>query len=161
MKILVLSTPVGPLGSGLGGGVELTLRNIASALQQRGHHIHVVAPGGSKLDGVSLASVDGALQTLAQTQGRDALIQMPADSVLAAMWEHARQIHQDYDVLLNFAYDWLPFYITPWFSRPVGHLVSMGSLSDAMDRAIAQVLAQFPGTVGVHTQTQADTFSFG
>ncbi|MGB3613028.1 MAG: glycosyltransferase family 4 protein [Elainellaceae cyanobacterium] len=161
MKILFLSTPVGPLGSGLGGGVELTLSNMVSALQRRGHHIDVVAPAGSQLTGVSLVPISGALQTLAQTQGRGDPIHMPANSALAAMWDYARQIHQDYDVLLNFAYDWLPFYLTPWFSRPVGHLVSMGSLSDAMDRAITQVLSQFPGTIGVHTQAQANTFPFG
>lgn len=161
VKILFLSTPVGPLGSGLGGGVELTLANIAYALQQRGHQIHVVAPLGSSLDGVSLVPISGALQTLAQTQLRGAPIQMPADAVLAAMWDYAGQAQQEYDVLLNFAYDWLPFYLTPWLDRPVAHLVSMGSLSDAMDGAIAQVLAQFPGTVGLHTQAQADTFPFG
>ncbi|MGF1537006.1 MAG: glycosyltransferase family 4 protein [Elainellaceae cyanobacterium] len=160
VNLLFLSTPVGPLGSGLGGGVELTLKNIAIALQQRGHHIHVVAPQGSQLDSIPLTAIPGALQVLAQSQSRETPIQMPCDAVLARMWDHARQVQQDYDLLLNFAYDWLPFYLTPWLRRPVAHLVSMGSLSDAMDQAIAQTLGQFPHTIGVHTQAQADTFPF-
>ncbi|TAG44028.1 MAG: UDP-glucose--tetrahydrobiopterin glucosyltransferase, partial [Oscillatoriales cyanobacterium] len=49
LKLLFLSTSVGQLGSGLGGGVELTVFNIAKELQRRGHKITVVAPTGSVL----------------------------------------------------------------------------------------------------------------
>ncbi|MEO0409151.1 MAG: glycosyltransferase [Cyanobacteria bacterium P01_A01_bin.135] len=161
MKLLFLSTPVGPLGSGLGGGVELTLRNIAVGLQQRGHTVEVVAPAGSRLSGIPLVEVPGTLQPLAQTQGRDVPTLLPNNAVLANLWGYARQVHQRYDALLNFAYDWLPFYLTPWLRRPVAHLVSMGSLSNTMDEAIAQTLAQFPGSIAVHTRAQASTFPFG
>jgi len=61
---------------------------------------------------------------------------------------------------VNFAYDWLPFYLTPFFQRPIAHLVSMGSLTDAMDQIIEQVATQFPKTIGVHSQAQAETFRF-
>jgi UDP-glucose:tetrahydrobiopterin glucosyltransferase len=164
MNLLFLSTSVGALGSGLGGGVELTLRNIAQALMQRGHQIHVVAPIGSVLETVlktvSIAQIPGALQTTAQTQGRDAPITLPADSVLANMWDYARQVHQDYDLLMNFAYDWLPFYLTPFLNCPIAHLVSMGSLSLAMDQVIETVSIAFPDSIGVHSQAQAATFAF-
>jgi UDP-glucose:tetrahydrobiopterin glucosyltransferase len=156
----MLSTSVGALGSGLGGGVELTLRNIAVELQQRGHRIQVVAPDGSSLANVPLVEILGQLQIAAQTQDRTAPIVMPEDAVLANMWQYAYQVQQDYDVLVNFAYDWLPFYLTPWFDRPIAHLVSMGSLTNAMDRVIQQVATQFPGTIGVHSHAQANTFPF-
>ena len=55
------------------------------------------------------------------------------DAVLANMWDYARQVQNDYDLIVNFAYDWLPFYLTPFFNRPIAHFVSMGSLSKAMD----------------------------
>ena len=45
-KLLFMSTPVGPLGTGLGGGVELTLFNIAQPMLRRGHKLKVVAPQG-------------------------------------------------------------------------------------------------------------------
>lgn len=159
LKLLLLSTPVGPLGSGLGGGVELTLHNIARALTQRGHTVEVVAPSGSVCE-FPLIEVPGQLQRTAQTEGRTAPVTLPADSVLAAMWEYARQVQERYDVLVNFAYDWLPFYLTPFFRRPIAHLVSMGSLTEAMDQIIGRVAIEFSGTIGVHSQAQAETFDF-
>jgi UDP-glucose:tetrahydrobiopterin glucosyltransferase len=46
LKLLFVSTSVGPLGSGVGGGVELTLFNMANLLARRGHQITVAAPRG-------------------------------------------------------------------------------------------------------------------
>jgi UDP-glucose:tetrahydrobiopterin glucosyltransferase len=158
LKLLFLSTSVGALGSGLGGGVELTLRNIAWELQARGHSLLVVAPQDSFLDGIALREVAGNLQIPAQTQDRDVPICLPDNSVLANMWEYARQIQGDYDIILNFAYDWLPFYLTPFFNRPVAHLVSMASVSIAMDRIIQRTIARFPTYFAFHSRSQAETF---
>ncbi|MEP0918549.1 glycosyltransferase family 4 protein [Leptolyngbya sp. DQ-M1] len=160
LKLLLLSTPVGAIGSGLGGGVELTLTNIARSLILLNHSVTVIAPEGSVLDGIPLVPIAGNLQITAQSQGRDALITLPANSVLGNAWNYARQVQHEYDVLINFAYDWLPFYLTPFFERPIAHLVSMGSLTDAMDQIIAQVAEQFPATIAVHSLAQAETFSF-
>jgi UDP-glucose:tetrahydrobiopterin glucosyltransferase len=148
------------LGSGLGGGVELTLKNLAIALSQQGHQITIVAPKGSVLSGFALVEVPGNLQVTAQSQTRDALITLPSDAVLGNIWDYARQQQQHYDLLLNFAYDWLPFYLTPFFQTPIAHLVSMGSLSEAMDRVIGQVAQRYPQTLGVHSRAQAATFSW-
>ena len=161
LRLLFLSTPVGALGSGLGGGVELTLQNMAQALIDRGHHLKILAPDRSALAGLPIVTAPGNLQITAQVQGRDAPITLPPDPVLANLWEMARQWQQDYDLLLNFAYDWLPFYLTPFFDRPVAHLVSMGSLTDAMDQVIGQTLDRFPDTIAVHSRAQAATFTFG
>ena len=161
LRLLLLSTSVGALGSGLGGGVELTLHNIAKALSERQHTVKIVAPAGSVCAAAPVVEIEGALQTTAQSEGRDAGITMPAHAVLANMWTYARQVQDQYDVLVNFAYDWLPFYVTPWFDRPIAHLVSMGSLTDAMDAVIAQTIAQFPNSIGVHSRAQADTFTVG
>ncbi|MDS3860202.1 glycosyltransferase family 4 protein [Thermosynechococcaceae cyanobacterium BACA0444] len=161
MKLLFLSTSVGPLGSGLGGGVELTLLNIAQALVTLGHQITVVAPQGSKLPlPVEMVEISGALQVPAQTQTRDQPIEMPPNPVLGRMWDYARQVQARYDILVNFAYDWLPFYLTPFLQTPMAHLVSMGSLNDVMDQIVGAVVDQFPGSIGVYTRTQAETFPF-
>lgn len=160
LNLLFLSTSVGPLGSGLGGGVELTLHNMAKALTERGHHITIAAPVGSVCADFPVVEIPGFLQLTAQSEGRDAWIALPDDSVLANLWEYARQVQAQYDLLVNFAYDWLPFYLTPFFQRPIAHLVSMGSLTDAMDRVIGQVAERFPGTVGMHGRGQAETFVF-
>ena len=161
LRLLLLSTSVGALGSGLGGGVELTLHNLAKTLALRKHTVTIVAPTGSVCDAAPVVEIEGVLQTTAQSEGREAEITMPVNAVLANMWTYARQVQDQYDVLVNFAYDWLPFYLTPLFDRPIAHLVSMGSLTDAMDDVIGQTIAQFPDSIGVHSRAQAETFTFG
>ena len=160
LKLLLLSTPVGALGSGEGGGVELTLLNIAQELQKRGHQVEVVAPKGSILQDVNLKEIDGNLQIAVQTQSRDVPICLPSNSALANMWDYARIVQNDYDLIVNFAFDWLPFYLTPFFQTKVAHFISMGSMTEALDRIMAEIALKFPGTVGVYTKAQAETFSF-
>jgi UDP-glucose:tetrahydrobiopterin glucosyltransferase len=155
---LLISTPVGPLGSGLGGGVELTMVNVAQELSRRGHQVKVVAPAGSKLADVSVVEIPGQLQSTAHTQGRETPSTMPPNSVLANMWSYARDAQPQVDLIVNFAYDWLPFYLTPFFEKPIAHFVTMGSLSDAMDTAICRVAEQQPQFLGCYTRTQAETF---
>ena len=53
MRIVLISTPIGFLGSGKGGGVELTLNSLVSGLISLGHSVDVVAPKNSKLNAVS------------------------------------------------------------------------------------------------------------
>ncbi len=160
LKLLLLSTPVGPLGSGLGGGVELTLQNIAQEMVRREHKIQVVAPAESMLAGIPVQGIGGNLQIAAQTQGRDVPICMPENSVLANMWDYARTVQSDWDLIVNFAFDWLPFYLTPFFERRIAHFISMGSMTEALDRIMEQLAVQFPGTIGVYTKSQAETFPF-
>jgi UDP-glucose:tetrahydrobiopterin glucosyltransferase len=74
------------------------------------------------------------------------------------MWELARLLQDDFDVILNLAYDWLPLFLTSFFRTPVAHLISMGSLNDAMDEAISALAAVRPESLAVHSQAQAQTF---
>lgn len=161
LKILFLSTSVGALGSGQGGGVELTVQNLAQELLRRGHSLEVVAPENSWLTNISVTTIPGNLQVPVQTQSRDVPTYLPDDSVLANMWEYARQVQDKYDLIVNFAFDWLPFYLTPFFKTKIAHFISMGSMTDASDRMMHQIIEQYPGTFGVYTQSQADTFPFG
>ncbi len=160
LKILILSTPVGALGSGLGGGVELTIGNLARELCSRGHQVDIIAPSGSALGDLSIIQVPGELQLTAQTQVNAAPIMLPSNSVLANMWAKAREIQRDYHIIFNTAFDWLPFYLVPFFDIPIAHFVSMGSQIEAIDLAIERVAIDFPGTIGVCTRTQAETFRF-
>jgi UDP-glucose:tetrahydrobiopterin glucosyltransferase len=158
LKLLFVSTPVGPLGTGLGGGVELSLYNIAKEMIRRGHQLQILAPYGSTWNNLPITQIPGNLQIIAQSQERSAPITMPENSLLANMWDYARNYQDDYDLIVNFAYDWLPFYLTPFFHRHIAHFVSMGSLSDALDQIIAQTSKNFPGTIGFYTSSQAATF---
>ena len=165
LKLLFVSTPVGPLGSGLGGGVELTVVNLVTALTQRGHQVTVAAPESSHISApgqsTQLIQIPGTLQPTAHTQGQNTPAIMVDNAVLANQWHYAHQVQHSYDLIVNFAYDWLPFYLTSFFDVPIAHFVSMGSLSRVMDRAITQTHEKSPGTLGAYTQTQVDTFPPG
>jgi UDP-glucose:tetrahydrobiopterin glucosyltransferase len=161
-RFLILSTPVGPLGSGNGGGVEMTLRNLVRCLTERGHRVDVIAPAGSMLIGDMLYEIPGTCQIPAQTIVEPAPdIHLPADGVLAHMWQQAQKLQYKYDVLVNFAYDWLPLYLTPFFHRPIAHWISMSCLSPLMDRMVSETAMAFPGTVAVNTRASANTFQAG
>jgi len=158
--LLFLSTSVGALGTGEGGGVELTIKNLAQEFLQTEHLINILAPTGSDWEGIPIQPIEGNLQTPAQGEGRDAPIRLPANSFLANMCEYAYQVQQDYDLIVNFAFDWLPFYITPFFQTPIAHFISMGSMSEALDEIMAKTAKKYPETIGVYTRTQAETFPF-
>lgn len=160
MKILILSTSVGALSSGIGGGVELTIYNLIQEMQRRNHTVKVVAPKGSFFPHADIVEIEGNVHIPAQTQSRDIPITMPNNSVLGNMWEYARQIQSDYDVLVNFAFDWLPFYLTPFFDTSIAHFISMGSLSDSLDEIMGKIARKYPQNFGVYTQCQAQTFPF-
>jgi UDP-glucose:tetrahydrobiopterin glucosyltransferase len=132
--------------------------NVAQELSRRNHQVKVVAPVGSKLADVTVVEIPGQLQPTAHTQGRETFSTMPPNSVLANMWSYAREAQPQVDLIVNFAYDWLPLYLTPFFEKPIAHFVSMGSLSDAMDAAICRIAKQHPHSLGCCTRTQAETF---
>ena len=158
-RILIISTPIGPLGSGVGGGVELTLHSLVLGLTGAGHHVEVLAPQHSLHVGTVVHQIPGTLQPSAHTAARDTPIAVPARGVLPAMCDWARGHQDEFDVILNLAYDWLPFYLTPFFvTTPLAHLVSMATLSDAMDEVIERAAALRPRNLAMHSHAQADTF---
>ncbi|WP_069789239.1 glycosyltransferase family 4 protein [Cyanobacterium sp. IPPAS B-1200] len=159
-KLLFMSTPVGALSSGIGGGVELTLYNLIQEMQKRGYDITTVAPQDSYFANAKIIEIEGSVHIPAQTQTRDIPTIMPENSVLANMWEYARKVQSDYDLIVNFAFDWLPFYLTPFFSTPIAQFISMGSLSDSLDEIMDKTAQQYPHNFGVYTKSQADTFPF-
>ncbi len=158
MDLLFISTSVGAFGSGVGGGVELTIANVAQYLLQEGHTVHLVAPSGSLSDTIPIVALPGALHSFAQNESRASAIQFPGNSVVGEMMSYAFGVQSRYDLIVNFAYDWLPFYLTGFFSTPLAHFVSMGSVSDALDRVISQTARQFPQRIGMYTHIQSQTF---
>ncbi len=159
MKLLFISTPVGAFGSGIGGGVELTVQNIAKELIGRSHTVHLAGSVGSLSSDIPIMAILGQVHSFAQNQDRSDPVSFPDNSVLANMWEYAFQVQHSYDLIVNFAYDWLPFYLTPFFSKPIAHFVSMGSLLNNIDRLVHKISQTHKGTIGVYTKAQAYTFN--
>ena len=163
LTLVLVSTPVGQLGSGRGGGVELTLGSLVKGLAQRDHRLHLVAPEGSfspvKDERVTLHTVAGVDQPSWQHADWNAPMQIPSDAVLPRLWDRALELASDVDALLNFGYDWLPLWLTPHVEPKIFHLVSMGSVSAVMDCAVADLARWDQRRLAFHTCRQADDFA--
>lgn len=162
LRVLVVSTPVGALGSGRGGGVELTATGLVAGLLERGHALTVLAKDGSVLPATCararLWTCPGEDQPSWQHQGRTAPVQMPAEALLPRLWRRALAEQHQFDAVLNLAYDWLPLWLTPSLATPLFHLVSMGSVAEAIDGAIAEVAHWDQRRLAFHTGVQAADF---
>ena len=112
LKLILVSTPIGYLGSGKGGGVEITIISLVKGLILLGHEIMLVAPTGSKLpfesENLDIIFIDGIDQPSWQHQKKTDPVQIPANSVLPKSWEVVIDLSNQYDAVINFAYDWLP-----------------------------------------------------
>ena len=165
LHLVLISTPIGALGSGRGGGVELTLRSLVQGLLSRGHRLTVIAGAGSTLpfsdSRLELLEVDGCDQPSWQHSDPTADITIPAHGMLPRLLEraltHARQVGAD--ALLNFGYDWLPLWMTPYVSIPLFHLISMGRESAVMGEGIESLGRWDQRRLAFHTARQAADFA--
>jgi len=164
MRIVLISTPIGFLGSGKGGGVELTLNSLVSGLISLGHSVEVIAPKNSKLHEsnvkATLHFVEGADQISWQHQNYNSPAIIPDNSLLAGMIEKALDIAKDADVLLNMSYDWLPIWMTLNSEIPIAHIISMGSESSVISNLISKVYVKYPKNFAFHTKKQANDYPF-
>ena len=164
MRIVLLSTPIGHIGSGKGGGVELTLNSLVTGLLSLGHSVEVVAPQNSRLDRsnekAKLHFVEGEDQISWQHQDYNSLVSIPDNSVLAGMLEKGLDIAKESDILLNMSYDWLPIWMTLNVELPIAHIISMGSESSVINNLISKVYAKRPNHFAFHSKIQADDYEF-
>jgi len=142
--------------------VEVTAMGLVAGLLARGHGVAVAAAEGSALapscTGAELLTANGVGQPSWQHRPRSTPVEIPAHALLPRLWERALAERHRFDVLLNLAYDWLPFWLTPHLSTPVAHLVSMGSVAEAMDEVIEGVARWCPQRLAFHTAAQAADF---
>ncbi len=156
MRILFMASPVAPLGAGKTGGVTLHVKNAAEALRLKGHYAAVLAPEDSILPGIDLLTVPGSFQPSLASEADEKIYPIPEQSVLGAMWREAFAQQSSYDAIINAAHDWLPYYLTDFFSTPVLHMVNMADVNAPTTAEIARVSRTFPGRVSVMTKAQAD-----
>ena len=164
MRIVLISTPIGFLGSGKGGGVELTLNSLVSGLLALGHSIEVIAPKYSKLcennAKVKFHFVEGESQVSWQHQNYNSPVFIPNNSLLVGMLEKGLDVAKQADVLLNMSYDWLPIWMTLNVKIPIAHIISMGSESFAISNLISKVYDKHPHNFAFHSKIQAEDYPF-
>ena len=162
LDLVLVSTPIGALGSGRGGGVELTLTSLLRGLAQRGHRLRLVAAEGSRLpegcESVQLLTAAGCDQPSWQHAEADSGVMIPRHGLMPALWSKALQEADGADAVLNFGYDWLPLWITPHVCPPVFHLISMGSVASVMGDAVEALAAWDQRRLAFHTTRQAADF---
>ena len=164
MRIVLISTPLGFLGSGKGGGVELTLNSLVAGFLSLGHSVDVIAPRNSKLntnnEKAKLHFVEGEDQISWQHQNYNSPVIIPDNSLLACMLEKGLDIAKQADILLNMSYDWLPIWMTLNVEIPIAHIISMGSESSVINNLISKVYAKHPYNFAFHSKIQADDYPF-
>ena len=161
-RVLFVAPPVGPIGSGEAGGVETHLLSLAPILVDRGHAVGIVAPAGSvvPVTGVTLYQVAGGASPSATRAERSAHTMVRPDGVLEKMWDRAIRLQRQYDVVIGVSYDWLPFYLTPFFSTPVGHWITICSALDEVDAVIEQRWREGGLKLAMYTDAQVRTYAF-
>lgn len=157
MRIAFLSTTVAPLGSGLGGGVELTVDILAKFCIQKGYDVSVFAPSGSTLKYGNLIEVKGDCVTPAQLE-EDATDFVHPRFALTQACKTLLENQEEVDVIVNFSYDMLPLHLTPFFKTPVLHYISMSNESDSVAKQVSYLSTQYPKQVAMISTAQRQTF---
>lgn len=162
LQLVLVNTPIGALGSGRGGGVELTLASLIQGLVLQRHSITLVSAQGSTLplgcSGVNLVEVEGVDQPSWQHANADSPVVIPRNGLLPGLWEAALRYGACADAVINCGYDWLPLWLTPWVPSRLFHLISMGDVATVMREAIEAVGSSHPHRLAFHTYRQAADF---
>ena len=164
MRIIIISTSIGYLGSGKGGGVELTLNSLVLGLLNKGHDVKVVAPDQSQLPEqcklAELVCVTGRVQKSWQHLDYYAAAETPKDSIVHALIDTALSLSNNSDLIINLSYDFEPISKTIVSRVPIAHLISMGNESYAISNQIKQIYSKFPHNFAFHTKIQASDYPF-
>ncbi len=162
LRLILISTPIGYLGSGRGGGVELTIISLIKGLILLGHKIILLAPEGSKVpfqsENLEIKLIDGVDQHSWQHQKKNDPVTIPSNSVLPKLLEAAIDLADQSDAIINFSYDWLPLWLTKANQMKIFHLISMGAESKVMKEIISEISELFPFQLAFHTYRQSKDY---
>tara|TARA_Y100001968_G_C19389080_1_gene734534 strand:+ start:490 stop:1590 length:1101 start_codon:yes stop_codon:yes gene_type:complete len=163
LKLVLVSTPIGFIGSGKGGGVELTLISLIRGLLSLGHSVTLITPELSVLpedcSSVQILHVSGIDQPSWQHQEYCSPITIPFNGILPRLWEVAIDVGRNSDAVLNFGYDWLPIWISQFLEIDIFHLISMGNVSEVMKKVIKDISLINPSKFAFHTFRQASDYA--
>tara|TARA_Y100001968_G_C19453446_1_gene770372 strand:+ start:9896 stop:10999 length:1104 start_codon:yes stop_codon:yes gene_type:complete len=162
LKLVLVSTPIGFVGSGKGGGVEVTLISLIRGLVSFGHKVTLIAPEGSHLpkdcSDVEIKYAAGIDQPSWQHQEHTASVKIPSNGLLPRLLELAIELGENSDAILNFSYDWLPIWIGQFLDVEIFHLISMGDVSQAITQLINHLAPSHSYRFAFHTYRQASDY---
>ena len=104
-----------------------------------------------------MVAVEGSLVT--PSLGERYQSELPADSVLGRMWLTLFRQQDDYTAIVNFASDWLPYYLTPMLRTPVLHRVALPPSHLGITDHVRRVHGDYPGRVAFQSRAHARAFA--
>jgi UDP-glucose:tetrahydrobiopterin glucosyltransferase len=167
-RILFIGTPIAPITPNVksGGGVNTTLRYLLPEMASRGHQVAVIAPEGSVIEQhnrvappIHIHQMTGTTPPSSVTAAASSLTHVDGNGMIERTWEHACAVQKDYDIIIAQSFDWLPYYLTPFFTTPLLHWVTLSAGIDVIDRMIVERYQQQPEHFSFYSRTQAATLS--
>jgi UDP-glucose:tetrahydrobiopterin glucosyltransferase len=83
---------------------------------------------------------------------------MNSKGVLENMWKVAFEQEGDYDAIVSHSYDWLSYYLSPFFEVPVLHAVALAPTIKYTDKIIKQRYKKFSKQFAFFSKNQAYFF---
>lgn len=159
LKILFISSAVGPYKDGMTGGVSDLVRNTDQILSKRGYKIDILAGDSSIYDGKGhMIGIPGAYQPSHSDKDKvkDFYPIIP-HALINQYCNYAREHQIEYNAILNFCHDWLPYYLTPFFKVPVLHIPNLCDENTVATEQIQYVATHFPWSIACLSKAQAAT----
>lgn len=149
MRILIISTPIGYIGSGIGGGVETYIKQITIEFIKIGWEIDIVAPENSKWSNQlfkpkNLFIIKGKQPENCINSSFNSPYLEKENGLLSKMILFANNIQNDYNFILNNSYDWLSYWITDFFKTPIIHIIHMKYNNNLMKNIITEIAKKNP-----------------
>ena len=157
LNLLFIFTPVGRVQDPMTAGVRKAMFNIYKALSKRGHQITLLAPTGSFTEAcdIRIIQIEGKFQAHLLDNSEDVFYPIFENSFLQNALNFARIHQKEYDIIINYANDWLPYYLTTFFETPIIHRMNLSDGNAVVSYMVRKIAEQFPNRVGVLTKAQA------
>ena len=159
-RILLLSSAIAPLQSGKMGGVKSSLLAFANAMHNLGHSPVILVPLGSHLAAdFPLLLVPGELQETLQYVKNKNEYTVYVNSFLANAFDVIRKEKQNFDFVVNFSNDWLPYYMTHHLDLPILHFSSLGDVHHVVTDVVQKTAKAFPKRVACLSKSHAKSLN--
>ncbi len=153
MNILLVASPVDLMQSGHVGGVTRVIETHARILSQHAN-VSILAPEGSHCPPHHVIGIKGALQPSLPRLTAHAPYPIPPNGVLAAGWSYIHAHQHNYDMVINYAQDWLPFYLSGKLACTVFHYLNLPSIHPTVDQMIQQFASTHASHIAVMSKAQ-------
>jgi UDP-glucose:tetrahydrobiopterin glucosyltransferase len=164
MKILIISTPIGFIGSGVGGRVETYIKQTTIELIKLGWEVDIIAPENSKWNNSickpkNLFIINGKQPINVIYADIDSPYIEVEDGILSKMLNYANTIQKNYDFILNNSYDWLSYWITDFFITPIIHIIHMKYTTNIMKNIIGEISKKKPQNLIFNSNFTFESYS--